>query len=282
MLSPNLDLDVLRSLVAAIDLGGFGRAAAKLGRSQSAVSLQMQRLEAQFDRPLFRKEGRRLALTDAGDTVLAYARRLLALNDEAVAAVRGSAVEGSVRLGVVQDLADSTLAPVLARFARAHPAAHVEVRVERSVTLLDHLANGRLDLAVTFTRAGSDAVIELPLAWIATPDFVRERDQPLPLVLFEAPCFCRQAAIEALDAAGIPWRIALTSPSLAGLWAAVSAGLGVGVRTTHALPPGLVPIEAGLPRLPKIGFALRSSTAPLSPAAMRLREIVAETLTTRI
>lgn len=281
MLSPNLDLDLLRSLVAAIDLGGFGRAAAKLGRSQSAVSLQMQRLEAQLGRPLFRKEGRRLALTDAGDTVLAYARRLLALNDEAVAAVRGVAVSGSVRLGVTQDLVEPALTPVLARFARAHPAAHVEVRVERSGALVDQLAGGRLDLVVLFTRDTGDALAELPITWIGPNGFSRDRTQPLPLVLFEAPCLFRQVAIEALDSAGIPWRIALTSPSLSGLWAAVSAGLGVGVRTTYGLPKDLAVID-GLPPLPSVGLQIRTSTAPLSPAATRLKEILEETLRTSV
>ena len=274
----NLDLDVLRSLAAAIDLGGFSRAAQRLGRSQSAVSLQMQRLESQLGRPLFRKEGRRLALTDAGDTVLAYARRLLALNDEAVAAVRGVAIDGSVRLGVTQDLAEPALTPVLARFARAHPAVHVEIRIERGTLLLDHLANGRLDLVVLFTRASGEALTELPISWIASPDFVWDRAQPLPLVLFEAPCLFRQAGIEALDAAGIPWRIALTSPSLAGLWAAAAAGLGVGVRTGYGLPAGLAAF-AGLPALPSVGLQIRSATAPPTPAARRLKEILAETLT---
>jgi DNA-binding transcriptional LysR family regulator len=273
----NLDLDLLRSLVAAIDLGGFGRAATRLGRSQSAISLQMQRLEAQLGRPLFRKEGRRLALTDAGDTLLAYARRLLALNDEAVTAVRGLAVTGSVRLGVTQDLVEPALTPVLARFARAHPDAHVEVRVDRSAALMDQLAGGRLDLAVLFTRAGGDALAELPIAWIAPAGFEWHRAQPLPLVLFEAPCLFRQAGIEALDAAGIPWRIAFTSPSLSGLWAAVAAGLGVGVRTAYGLPPGLATVS-GLPTLPSVGLQVCMTTAALSSAAERLKEILEETL----
>ncbi len=277
MSTPNLDLGVLRSLAAAIDLGGFGRAATKLGRSQSAVSLQMQRLEAQLGRPLFRKEGRRLALTDAGDTVLAYARRLLALNDEAVAAVRGVAVSGSVRLGVTQDLVEPALTSVLARFARVHPAAHVEVRVERSGGLMDQLAGGHLDLVVLFTRDIGDALAELPITWIGPSGFAWDRAQPLPLVLFEAPCLFRQVAIEALDTAGIPWRIALTSPSLPGLWAAVSAGLGVGVRTAYGLPAGLAALT-GLPPLPSVGLQIRTSTAPLSTAAKRLKEILEETL----
>lgn len=281
MITANLDLDVLRTLVAAVDLGGFGRAATSVGRSQSAVSLQMQRLEAQLGEKLFRKEGRRLALTDAGDTVLAYARRLLALNDEAVAAVRGVAVAGSVRLGLTQDLAEPALTPVLARFARAHPAVHVEVRIERSVTLLDQLASGRLDLVVLFTRAEGDALAELPIAWFAPAGFTWDRTRPLPLVLFEAPCLFRQAGIEALEAAGIPWRIALTSPSLSGLWAAAAAGLGVGVRTAFGLPPGLAQLE-GLPALPKVSLQIRTSQAPLSPAAERLKEILAETLRTTV
>src|SRR5262249_43010260 len=120
MVPANLDLDVLRTLAVAMDLGSFARAAERLGRSQSAVSLQMRRLEAQVGRPVLSKRGRGVALTDAGEIVLGYARRMLALNDEALHAVRGAAVAGTVRLGMHQDCAEAWLPSVLARFARSH------------------------------------------------------------------------------------------------------------------------------------------------------------------
>src|SRR5260221_2891407 len=123
---PNLNMDLLRTVAVAMELGSFARAAERLGRTPSAVSLQMRRLEAQLDRPLFRKQGRGLALTDAGDVVLSYARRILALNDEAVAAVTGIAVDGAVRLGGHQEFAEGRLPSGLAPFARSHPAVQIE------------------------------------------------------------------------------------------------------------------------------------------------------------
>jgi DNA-binding transcriptional LysR family regulator len=279
----NLDMDVLRTLAVAMDLGGFARAAERLGRSQSAISLQMRRLEAQVGQTLFRKQGRGLALTEAGDVVLGYAKRILELNDEALAAVRGGAVAGSVRLGVHQDFAEAWLPAVLSRFARAHPAVHIAAQVERNAVLLDRLGHGQLDLALVFGSALSPgpgytttAVAELPMEWIAGRGYARAGDAPLPLVLFEAPCVFRDAALAALERGRVPWRVALTSPSLAGLWAAAGAGLGVTIRTRIGLPPGLAP-QTGLPKLPRVALTLHAIADP-SPAVARLREILLDVL----
>jgi DNA-binding transcriptional LysR family regulator len=280
----NLDMDVLRTLAVAMELGGFARAAERLGRSQSAVSLQMRRLEGQLGQKLFRKQGRGLALTEAGDTVLGYARRILELNDEAVAAVRGAAIAGSVRLGVHQDFAEAWLPAVLARFARAHPAVHIEAQVERNAVLVERLARGALDLALVFgqsTPPGSGfaatPVGEVPMEWIAARGYAAPAGAPLPLVMFETPCVFRDAALAALERARMPWRFALTSPSLAGLWAAAGAGLGVTVRTRIGLPASLVVVTEGLPALPRIGLTLHAIADP-PPAVARLREILLDVL----
>jgi DNA-binding transcriptional LysR family regulator len=291
MIPVNLDMDVLRTLAVAMELGSFARAAERLGRSQSAVSLQMRKLEQQAGQPLFRKQGRGVALTGAGDVILSYARRMLELNDEAVAAVRGLAVEGSVRLGLPQDVAEARLPATLARFARAHPSVHIEVKVDRNAVLLDHLTHGRLDLALLFSRGGGAAaapnaprlVAQLPIAWIGPRHGGMPRSAPLPLVLFEPPCLFRQAGIAALDAAGIPWRIAFTSPSLSGLWAAVDAGLGITVRTAEGMPERLTtlaPAASGLPPLPTVDLRLHAADSEPSPAVRRLGDILAETMRT--
>jgi len=284
MAQPNLDMDVLRTLAMAMELGSFARAAERLGRTQSAISLQMRRLEAQLGEKLFRKQGRGVALTDAGDIVLGYARRILELNDEAVAAVKGAALAGTVRLGVHQDFAEASLPAVLARFARAHPAVHTTAQVERNAVLLDRLAHGALDLALVFGAASAPgpgfeatAVAELPMAWITARGFARAADAPLPLVMFEPPCVFRDAALAALERGRVPWRLALTSPSLAGLWAAASAGLGVTVRTRIGLPTGLTLVEAGLPSLPRVALTLHA-IADATPAVVRLREILLDVL----
>lgn len=279
----NLDTALLRTLVTAIDLAGFGRAAELLGRTQSAVSLQMQRLEQQVGETLFRKQGRSLALTDAGETILGYARRILELNDEAISAVKGLAVAGSVRLGLPQDFAETGLPTILARFARAHPAVRIEVRVDRNSVLLDQLKRGDLDLALVFGQADdreSIKVAELPIVWIGPAQFSWSRREPLPLVLFEAPCLFRQAALHALDKAGIAWRLTFSSPSLAGLWAGVKAGLGITIRTPEGLPQQLRVLDKSyrLPKLASVGLCLHAATSSPLPAVERLREVLLETL----
>jgi len=282
MVLTNLDMDVLRTLAVAMERGSFAQAAQRLGRSQSAVSLQMRKLEGQVGQTLFRKAGRGLALTEAGDVVLGYARRILELNDEAVTAVKGLAVEGTVRLGLHQDFAEAWLPSALAGFARAHPSVHVSAEVERNAVLLERLGQGRLDLVLVFGAAPAPGpcitttkIAELPMGWIATTDYRRPADA-LPLVLFEAPCVFRDAALAALERARVPWRLALTSPSLAGLWAAAGAGLGVTVRTRLSLPRGLTLVD-GMPKLPKVPLTLHCVSDP-SPAVARLRDILLEVL----
>ncbi len=280
----NLDMDVLRTLATAIELGSFARAAERLGRTQSAVSLQMRRLEAQVGQPVLRKQGRGLALTDAGDVLLGYARRMLELNDEALTALKGSALAGTVRLGVHQDFAAAWLPAALARFARAYPAVGIAAQVERNAVLLDRLAHGQLDLALVFGVAAATGpgfaatpVVELPMTWLAGRDYAPSERRPLPLILFEAPCVFRDAALAALERARVPWRVVLTSPSLTGLWAAAEAGLGVTIRTPMGLPRALVPIEAGLPALPRVTLTVHTIAEP-APAVVRLREILLDVL----
>lgn len=294
MVAPTaLDLDALRSFVTGIDLGSFAKAADRLARSPSAVSLQLRKLETQVGRPLTRKSGRGLALTEAGEALLGPARHLLALNDETLARLREPALAGSIRLGLPQDFAETWLPDLLGPFARQHPAVRVDVLVEGNTALLAGFQAGRLDLVLAWDAVAADsgastaalwpgpaplARRDLPMAWIGPRDgFVRDPGTPLPLVAFAAPCLFRQAGLRALDGAAIPWRVAFTSPSLSGLWAAVGAGLGIALRVPHGLPPGLRALEpdaANLPALPRIGLALRVSTARRSPALDRLAELL--------
>jgi DNA-binding transcriptional LysR family regulator len=288
MVRVNLDMDVLRTLVTAQELGSFNRAADRLGRSQSAISQQIRKIEAQVGEPLFQKQGRGLALTTAGELVLAYARRILDLNDEAVSAVRGFAIDGMVRVGLPADLAETWLPEVLGRFKRAHPAVRIEAVVDRNRSLLESVDKDELDLVVALgneARGDAEQVGVLPLAWIGPASIERlwTRGEPLPLVMYQTPCFFRQRALAALDAAGLPWRIAFTSPSLHGLWAAVEAGLGVTLRTTVSLPNCLRTVgdAMGLPAVapPTLTVSLHDGGRSLQPAAARLREVVIETLT---
>lgn len=285
----SFDPEVLRSFLLGVELGSFARAAERLNRSTSAVSAQLKRLEEQAGRPLLRKSGRGMTLTETGEVMLAYARRLLELNDEAAAAVRGVALEGRVRLGLQEDFGETLLPAVLGRFARAHPKLRIEARIARNAELLDGVNHGKLDLALAWEGDQSSPHVErlarLPLRWIGSADArsskLRRRGEALPLVVLDAPCLVRRAAIDALDRAGIAWRIAFTSASLAGTWAAVTAGLGVSIRTPLGLPVGvraLTAKEAGLPALPTLGLALHRADTEPPPAVTRLAEILVDTL----
>lgn len=284
----NLDMDVLRSFVTGTELGSFAKAADRLGRSQSAISLQLKKLEDQVGETLLKKEGRGLALTPPGEILLSYAKRLLELNDEAIAATRGVAVEGWVRLGLVQDFAESWLPILLGRFARAHPQIKVDVLVDRGVNLAEAVAKGELDLALCWGDYPSprrQKVAEIPLRWIGAGDFALQPGQPVPLIAFKQPCTFRARAIEALDAAGMPWRIAFTSPSLAGLFAAVEAGLGVTPRTAEGLPARLKLLDgsSGLPAMaPPIDLYLHVAADTPPPATARLKEALMETLSSSL
>ena len=283
---PNLDMDALRSFLFGVELGSFAKAADRVGRSASAVSEQMTRLEQQVGKPLLRKQGRGLTPTAAGETLLGYARRLLDLNDEAVATLRGADVEGWVRLGLPQDFAERWLPQVLGRFTRQHPRVRVEVRAERSRELIDRVDTGQLDLALTWGEprgAHAELLADLPICWIgpAQGDLNWSPGETLPLIAFEPPCYFRSAGVAALDAAGIPWRLAFTTPSLTGLWAAVAAGLGISLRTHAGLPDNvraLGPDELVLPGLPRIALSLFAADAAPSPAVAMLGLISRETL----
>ncbi|AIY40464.1 putative transcriptional regulator lrhA [Collimonas arenae] len=290
----SFDLDVLRTFTTGIDLGSFAKAADRLGRSTSAVSAQLKKLEEQAGAPIFRKAGRGLALTEAGHTLLGYARRLLELNDETASAVRGVELEGEVRLGLQEDFGEALLSSVLGRFMRAHPKVRIEVCVARSTDLRERVTMGRIDLALLWEcvapTLNGERVADLPLCWIGPvhnsgswnlpadeQELATAAGAPVSLVLLDAPCLLRDMASNALDAAGIAWRHAFTSASLSALWAASAAGLGLTVRTPIGMPASLRiidPQEAGLPRLPSIGLSLYRAQTIAGPAVNRLEELL--------
>jgi DNA-binding transcriptional LysR family regulator len=281
-----LDLDVLRTFVLGMDLGSYKAASVQLGRSQAAVSAQLKKLEEQVGTPLLQKAGRTLALTGAGETLIHHARRLLDLSDEAMAAAAGAAdMQGWVRFGLPPDFAEGFLPQVMGRFSRLHPRVRLEIHAERSSALMEHLRLGRLDFIIVWESGADEGhrIAELPLEWMAPAegDLPWRRGEPLPLVVGETPSVFHAAAIEALDHAGIPWRVAFTSSSPAGLWSGVAAGLGVSVRTRFGLPGTvrvLNPVEADLPPLPPITLALHRLRGEPSRAAARLAAMLQESL----
>lgn len=283
----NFDMDVLRSMVAFADHGTLGLAAARVGRTQAALSLQMRKLEEQAGEPIFERASRKLVLTEAGEVLLSYARRILALNDEAQQAIRQSKVAGELSFGASQDFGESWLPPVLAQFSKAHPSVALEVRVDGGTRLVAAVEAGEVDVALALglgERANAICIGHLPLVWIAHRDFEWDGVGRLPLALFTSPCRFRTKAIAELDGAGINWNIALTSPSLYGVWAAVNAGLGVTVRTPEGLVPGLEVVDRklGLPNLGSVDVSLYLARGARSRAVQSLVEMLRERLSERI
>ncbi|MCX8996451.1 LysR substrate-binding domain-containing protein [Rhizobiaceae bacterium BDR2-2] len=283
----NFDMDVLRTFVTGVSLGSFARAADRLGRSPSAISLQLRKLEEQAGKPLLVKRGRGLALTEAGELMFSYARRILDLNDEAALALAGEGgIAGWLRVGMPEDFAEHLLPALLGRFARAHPKVKLEARADRGVQLVQAVERGGLDLALAWGELDSAhcrPVAERSLVWVGTPGFSRREGDPVRLVAFDAPCAFRSAAIAALDGAGISWRHVFASPSLAGLWAAVTAGLGVTVRVADGVPAHLArldPDRCGLPPLPPLGLRLHLNEARPPPAVALFRDLLLDAIET--
>lgn len=280
MRRPTFDLDVLRTFVTGVEFNSFAKAADRLGRSTSAVSAQLKKLEEQIGTPVLAKSGRGLVLTPTGESLLSHARRLLELNDSIFHSVHQSQTAGTLRLGLQEDFGEHFLSDILRRFVQTYPRVSLEVRIARNAELLTLVESAALDLALTWdtglispyaTRLG-----ETPMHWIGsrdTPLLAAADDSPLPLIMFDAPCVLRSAATQALDAAQIPWRIALTSPSVAGIWAAVAAGLGVTLRTRIGLPSHLS-VVSGLPAVPSLGYVLHSGGGEATAAARKLADLI--------
>lgn len=279
----NLDIDVLRTLVTGIDLGSFAKASDRIGRSTSALSAQMKKLEAQIGKPVLRKSGRGLVLTPTGELVVAYARRILSLNDEVFHTVRHSLPATAVRFGVLEDFGNRTLTNVLRRMSCCSTDLDVQVEVARHSELMERIASGQLDLALAWSNDALETrghpMARLPLCWFGREDsdFKRVPGETIPLAMLDPPCPLTTLATTRLEKAGIPWRISFTSPNLAGVWAAVDAGIGVTVRTPAGLPRHLRALD-GFPALPSIGLALYQSEALPHPTVTKLADLVEESL----
>ncbi|WP_345821750.1 LysR substrate-binding domain-containing protein [Methylobacterium fujisawaense] len=278
----------MRTFVAIVDNGSFTRAAQRLSLTQSTVSLQIKRLEDGLARRLFDRDGRDLQLTPEGEILLTYARQILRLGAEALSRLRESDVSGVVRLGTPEDFATTHLSEVLACFARTHPQVALQVQCDFTVNLLADFAKGRYDL-ILFKRepqgpSGGTKVWREVLDWVASPRLVTETGGPIPLILAPAPDVYRKRALSALDAAGRDWRIVYTSPSLAGLQAAVQAGLGVTVLPTEMIPADMVSVSARLqlPKLPDTEIVLYRAPGHVTPAAELLSSTIIAALEQRV
>ncbi|TCZ66599.1 LysR family transcriptional regulator [Roseicella aquatilis] len=277
---PDLDLDLLRCFVAVAERGGFTAAGGALGLTQSAVSLKVKRLEALVQRRVFERTSRAIALTRDGETLLAYARRILALNDEAVRRLVAPPVAGRFRLGVADHFVPRNLAPLLARFARTWPEVRLEVEVGRSHELRTAQERGALDLVLGKRRDGETEgrpIWTESVVWVAAPDWQMPQGRALPLAMLPPGCMFRDRALAALARAGCAFEVVYTSASLLGVAAAAQAGFALTVLGRGGLPPGLAEVP-GLPPLGTVEMCLFGDAGGQSPLAEPLMRFLRESL----
>lgn len=276
---PSIDSELLRTFVAIADQGGFTRAAEAVNRTQSAVSMQMKRLEEDvLKRVLFARDGRQVRLTAEGQVLLGYTRRILKLQGELLSTLREPHMVGAVRIGTPDDYVMRFLPGILSRFAQSHPLVQVEVHCEPSAQLLQRQD---LDFSIVTRQPGSEIgqlLRQERFVWAEARGFSPHEQSPMPLAMFNSDCFCRAWACNALDALGRPYRIAYSSPSLSAIMAVVSAGLAVTAQLQSLITPDLRILgEAeGLPPLPITSIVLLRRPGSESPVTDALAEHIAD------
>ena len=276
-----LDLELLRSFVSVVDAGGFTRAGERVHRTQSTVSQQIKRLEDDIGQPLLNRSAKDVTPTEAGERLLSYARRLLSLAEEARDVVAQAGHEGAVRLGIPEDFAAYRLTKLLAAFSRSHPGLRLDVRADQSLNLRRDLERGELDLALLKRDANEKGGIA---SWPERVHWVTSKAHPVdakvtsvPLIGFPSGCLYRTRAIHAIESAGRPWHMAYTSSSLAGIQAAVAAGLGLSILSEMAIQSDhrVLTAKDGFAPIDRTQVALVASPGA-GPATLRLADRLAE------
>jgi DNA-binding transcriptional LysR family regulator len=272
---PVLDPDLLKAFVAVADHRSFTRAAAMLNRTQSAVRMQIKRLEERLGVELFARSKVNVDLSPAGEGLLGYARRILLLNDEAVGRLRDHKVGGVVRLGVMDDYGSLVVPPLLSRFVSGYPLIHVEMETGLTATMAERLGSS-FDLVIAMHpegRGGGEFLRREQAVWAASASHPVEAMDPLPVALYPQGCLFRKWAMEALDKAKRPWRLAFVSHSLAAVEAIAAQGLAVTVVKSGTFPSKLRALSGrdGMPKLPAADIRMHRASN-LSRAASLLAD----------
>ena len=282
VLPRNLDVDLLRAFAAIAAEQNISRAAERLLRNQSTVSLQLKRLEEIVGQRLFERTPRRVSLTHDGEVLLGYANRMLALNDEVMDRINEPRLEGTVRLGVPEDFATTHMPAILGAFARTHPLVALEVTCDLTLNLMARFRQGAFDIVLVkrepAARMTGVRVWREPLVWVGAEGYALPESRTVPLVVSPEPCVYRKRAIGSLRRAKVKWRVAYQCGSLAGNLAAVKAGLGVSVLPKDMVPRDLhIMGTGGLPELRDTEIALMASSNLARPS-QRLREHIIASL----
>jgi DNA-binding transcriptional LysR family regulator len=286
----DIDTSLLRTFLSLAETGSFSRTGIRIGRTQSAVSAQIRRLETALGRRLLERDTRNVRLTADGERLLVHARAMVAQADAMLARFQTTDLAGEVRFGSPEDFASAYLPDILGVFAAAHPAVELHVTCQLTLPLVEEFERGVHDLIIVKQDPaqrypGSRPLWRERLVWVARPGVganfpdAARTGRPLPLVLSPSPCVYRSRAAGALDAAGVAWTGVFTSPSFAGCCAAVRAGLGYAVMPRAMTPPDLAVLD-GWPELVAAEIALLGA-ARLSPAAQALAAFIEERVSQR-
>ncbi len=281
----NLDVDQLKTFLAIADSGNFTRAGEEVNKTQSAVSMQMKRLEETIGRPIFARDGRGSRLTSDGERLVDYARRLVAMNDEAVSNFSQPEITGTIRFGTPDDYADLFLPEILARFSRTHPQVNVDVECLQSADLAAHIRNSELDLAVVTFNGGDingEALISADMVWVTSARHQTHMQEKLPLAASSVSCGWRKLAVEKLQENDRAFRVAYMSPNFATICAVVTQGLAVAAMPRICVKPGMriLTPEEGFPTMGAFDIGLIHKPGKLSRAAEALAQHVREGLGT--
>lgn len=276
-----LDLELLRSFVSVVEAGGFTRAGERVHRTQSTVSQQIKRLEEDVGQVLLHRDGKDVRPTEAGERLLSYARRLLTLAAEARDVLREPDGEGAIRLGIPEDFAAYRLAKLLGAFSRSHPSLRLDVRADQSKNLARDLERGELDLALYKREAGAKGAIAVwpeEVHWVTSKSHPVDVNAPsIPLIGFPLGCLYRAGAIHALESAGRAWHMSYSSSSLAGIQAAVAAGMGLSILSEMSIQSDhrVLTAKDGFAPINRTEVALMAAPNA-SSATLRLADRLAE------
>jgi len=269
----DLEIDLLRSFVAVAAHRNFTKAANSVGRTQSAVSFQIKRLEDIVGKRLFERTRQSVSITQVGEALLVYANRILAANDEALAHIQRPEAAGLVRIGAPDDYATFLLPPILSAISRDNPRLQIEVTSDNADELLLRLGNGVLDIVLAThpieAVAGEVARVE-PLHWVAAPTFLDDPSEPLSMVLFPSGCVCRDIALDALKRIDRSWNIAYSTRSIGLMEQALLANPSVSVMEASIIPDSLKVIDGreGFPMLPNVAISVHRTTNCEAHAAL--------------
>jgi len=266
-----LDSDLLCTFLTIAETGSISRAADRLGRTQSAISMQVKRLEDFSGRPLFKRLPRGVRLTEAGEALMPEARQVIQSLETATRRLQDRPMAGDIAIGISEDYSIPLLTPALAGFADLHPNVSITVRSEPSPAIDDAFEAGEIDLAVLAIDSGAatgELLYQDPTEWVVSRNHRPEDRDPVPVAVFDEDCWWRDAALKSLQARGTPYRIAFSSRSLAGIQAAVQSGLAVGVMGRSTAPPGsrILGRADGFDPLPSASIVLKCRERSLSPA----------------